>query len=40
MAIVGIQLTISGLPAISDATDMQVNALVAFSAVMMRLRCR
>jgi hypothetical protein len=40
MAIVGIKLTGLGLPAIRDATCMQVNALVHFSAVMMRLRCR
>ena len=40
MTIVGIQLTGFGLLAIRDATYMQVNAVVAFSIVMMRLRCR
>lgn len=40
MAIFGIQLTGFGLPAIRDATCMHVNARVAFSVVMMRLRCR
>jgi hypothetical protein len=34
MAIVGTQLTGFGLPAIRDATCMQVNALVDRSAVM------
>jgi hypothetical protein len=40
MAIVGIQLTGFGLPAIRDATCMQASALVDLFAVMMRLRCR
>ena len=40
MAIVGIQLTGFELPAIRDATCMQVNALVDLFAVMVRLRCR
>jgi hypothetical protein len=40
ITIVGLQLTRSGLPAIRDATYMQVNALVHLSAVMMRLKCR
>ena len=36
MTIVGIQLTGFGLPAIRDATCMQVNALVNLPAVMVR----
>lgn len=40
IAIVGIQLAGFGLLAISDATCMQVNALIDLSDVMMRLRCR
>ena len=40
MAIVGIELTGFGLPAIRDVTCMQVDALVDLSDVMMRLRCR
>lgn len=36
MAIVGIQLTGLGLPAMRDATCMQVNALVDLPTVMMR----
>jgi hypothetical protein len=40
MAMVGMQLTGFGLPAIRDATCMQVNALMDLSAVMMQLRCR
>jgi hypothetical protein len=40
MAIVGVQLADSGLPAISDATYMQVSALLDLAAVMARLRCR
>jgi hypothetical protein len=35
MTIVGMRLTGSGLPAIRDATRMQVNVLAGLSAVMM-----
>ena len=40
MAIVDVQRTRSGLPAIRDVTCMQINALEELSAVIMRLRCR
>jgi hypothetical protein len=41
IAIISIQLTEFGLPAIRDVTCMQVNPFVDLSAVMMRrLRCR